>query len=104
MTGIACGLGVEGSGWIARPGLVVTNAHVVAGIDTPRVDSIGGGIFDARVVVFDSANDVAVLRVPGLQARPLELAEPARGTAVALVGYPENGPLQRTPASARGHG
>ena len=66
MTGIACGLGVEGSGWIARPGLVVTNAHVVAGIDTPRVDSIGGGIFDASVVVFDSRNDVAVLRVPGL--------------------------------------
>ena len=41
VTGIACGLGVEGSGWIARPGLVVTNAHVVAGIERPRVDTAG---------------------------------------------------------------
>ena len=41
--GIACGLGVEGSGWIARRGLVVTNAHVVAGIERPRVDRGDGG-------------------------------------------------------------
>jgi S1-C subfamily serine protease len=102
VTGIACGLGVEGSGWIARPGLVVTNAHVVAGIETPRVDSIGGGIFDARVVVFDSQNDVAVLRVPGLHGKPLALADPARGASVAIVGYPENGPLRRTPGRLGG--
>jgi hypothetical protein len=72
----------------------------VAGIDTPRVDSIGGGIFDAKVVVFDSQNDVAVLRVPGLLGQPLELADPARGTAVALVGYPENGPPSGRPVGS----
>ena len=42
VTGIACGLGIEGSGWVARRGLVVTNAHVVAGIRNPRVDTAGG--------------------------------------------------------------
>ena len=42
ITGYACGLGVEGSGWIVRPGLVVTNAHVVAGVDRPAVDRRGG--------------------------------------------------------------
>jgi S1-C subfamily serine protease len=98
VTGVACGLGLEGSGWIAGRGLVVTNAHVVAGIQRPRVDSPGGAAFTATVVTFDATNDLAVLRVPGLRTPALALAAPERGTAVALVGYPENGPLTRTPA------
>jgi len=97
ISGIACGLGIEGSGWIAGAALVVTNAHVVAGIDRPSVDRQDGRSHAATVVVFDPKNDLAVLRVPGLDGRPLRLAEPESGAAVALVGYPENGPLTRTP-------
>jgi S1-C subfamily serine protease len=97
ITGIACGLGIEGSGWIAGRGLVVTNAHVVAGVDRPRIDRSGRDALTAQVVAFDERNDVAVLRVPRLAGSPLSLAEPERGVAVALVGYPENGPLSRTP-------
>ena len=97
ISGIACGLGIEGSGWIAGAALVVTNAHVVAGIDHPSVDRQDGRAHSATVVVFDPKNDLAVLRVPGLDGRPLRLAEPESGAAVALVGYPENGPLTRTP-------
>ena len=97
VTGIACGLGVEGSGWIVRPGLVVTNAHVVAGIGTPRVDRRDGITSrPATVVAFDERNDVAVLRVPGLGGPPLRVAEPDRSTGVVLVGYPGNGPLTLT--------
>jgi S1-C subfamily serine protease len=95
VTGFACGLGVEGSGWIVRPGIVVTNAHVVAGVDRPSVDRRDGDSHAATVVVFDARNDIAVLDVPGLEGRPLQLADPTRGAAVALVGYPENGPLAR---------
>lgn len=95
--GLACGLGLEGSGWIAAPGLVVTNAHVVAGIDEPRVDRSDGAFRKARVVAFDEKNDVAVLRVPGLAGEPLRLAEATPGTAGALLGYPGNGPLTATP-------
>ncbi len=102
VTGVACGLGIEGSGWIARPGLVVTNAHVVAGIDRPRVDRGDGVGRRATVVVFDVKNDLAVLRAPDLQGRPLVLADPERGVPVALVGYPENGPLTRTPGRLGG--
>ncbi len=102
VTGIACGLGVEGSGWVAARALVVTNAHVVAGIQQPRVDTAGGRVFAATVVVFDVTNDLAVLRVAGLGARPLRLAAPERGAAVALVGYPGNGPLTRTPGRLGG--
>jgi S1-C subfamily serine protease len=102
VTGIACGLGVEGSGWVAAPGLVVTNAHVVAGIESPRVDTPAGRAFGSTVVAFDVANDVAVLRVAGLGARALQQADPERSVSVALVGYPLNGPLSRTPARLGG--
>ena len=102
VTGIACGLGIEGSGWIVRRGLVVTNAHVVAGIEHPRVDLFGGLAYTADVVAFDAENDLAVLRVRGLRGRPLALAEPDRGTPIALVGYPQNGPLTRTPGRLGG--
>ena len=102
ITGIACGLGVEGSGWIARRGLVVTNAHVVAGVRRPRVDRRNGAAYLATVVAFDERNDIAILRVPGLTGRPLTLVDPERGIPVALVGYPENGPLARAPGRLGG--
>jgi hypothetical protein len=95
--GLACGLGLEGSGWIAGPGIVVTNAHVVAGIAEPRVDRSDGRFRKATVVVFDVKNDIAVLRVPGLKGTPLRAVEAQSGTAGALLGFPENGPLTATP-------
>ena len=72
--GNACGLGVEGSGWVAGDGLVVTNAHVVAGQKDTRVLLRGRqpGL-DAKAVAFDPQNDLAVLRVPGLKAAALTL-------------------------------
>ena len=73
--GNACGLGVEGSGWVAGDELVVTNAHVVAGQEDTRVLLRGRqpGL-DAHAVAFDSRNDLAILRVPGLEADALTLA------------------------------
>jgi S1-C subfamily serine protease len=88
--GIACGYGVEGSGWVAGRNLVVTNAHVVAG-ETRRH-------LPAKVVVFDEKNDIAVLRVKGLGLTPLHLAAPKPGQVVAVIGFPENGPLDIEPA------
>lgn len=97
--GTACGLGIEGSGWVASPHLVVTNAHVVAGETDTRVE-LGGHepAYDARVVDFDPHDDIAILRVDGLNARPLALtANPRSGTAAAIVGYPADGPLTLEP-------
>ncbi len=91
--GTACGLGVEGTGWVAAPQLVVTAAHVVAGEEDTSVTTAGGVSLRAIPVVFDPHDDVAVLQVPGLDARPLRLVDPKAGTAVAIVGYPLNGPL-----------
>lgn len=97
VTGTACGLGIEGSGWVAAPGLVVTNAHVVAGMKDARVDRGDGDYRDAAVVAFDARDDVAVLRVERLRVAPLRLVDPVEGQAVAILGFPENGPFTATP-------
>ncbi|MET0926526.1 MAG: MarP family serine protease [Solirubrobacterales bacterium] len=97
--GTACGLGVEGSGWVAGEGIVVTNAHVVAGQDDTTVSVDGGPELDATAVHYDPRNDLAVLEVPALTAPPLDLVErPRKGTDAAVIGFPENGPLTFAPA------
>lgn len=97
--GTACGLGVAGSGWVAGPGIVVTNAHVVAGADDTTVRADGGAEVDATAVHYDPRNDLAVLEAPGLDAPALELASQApSGAEASVIGYPENGPLTFTPA------
>jgi len=99
VSGIACGYGVEGSGWVAAPNLIVTNAHVVAGEIVTRVQPGGTGLNRrARVVLFDDRNDIAILRVRKLGISPLPLAEPRSGRATAVFGFPENGPLDVQPA------
>ncbi len=92
--GFGCGVLQEGSGFVAAPGLVVTNAHVVAGIPAPLVQA-GSRIATARVVEFDPTFDLAVLRVSGLTAPVLHLdpATVGRGTQAAVLGYPEGGPF-----------
>ncbi len=96
--GTACGLGVEGSGWIAQPGIVVTNAHVLAGEDDTTVTTVDGASLDAVPVHYDPDNDLALLRIdasiPALQIAP----DPQRGTSGAVLGYPENGPFAATAA------
>jgi S1-C subfamily serine protease len=96
--GTACGLGISGSGWVAGPGIVVTAAHVVAGERTTWVvQSQSERRLAVQVIAFDSKNDVAVLRVAELSARPLPMADPEPGASVAIVGYPLNGPLDAEP-------
>ncbi|HKH13383.1 MAG TPA: MarP family serine protease [Solirubrobacterales bacterium] len=97
--GSACGLGIEGSGWVAGQGLVVTNAHVVAGEDDTTVTTRGGDQLDAAAVHYDPHDDLAILRVSGLDLRPLDLApEESAGVGGAVLGYPENGPFRVAPA------
>jgi S1-C subfamily serine protease len=96
--GSACGLGLEGTGWVARSGLVVTAAHVVAGESDTVVQTLEStGTLPARAVLFDTRNDVAVLRVEGLDLQPLPVVDARSGTPAVLLGYPGNGPLTPTP-------
>jgi len=96
--GLACGVGVEGTGWVAANDLVVTAAHVVAGEDNTTIQIPGQGLSRrADVVVLDVHNDIAVLRVDNLGLKPLQLADPRSGAAVAIIGYPLDGGLRATP-------
>ncbi|MGI8605611.1 MAG: MarP family serine protease [Gaiellaceae bacterium] len=98
--GTACGLGLAGSGWVVGPTLVATNAHVIAGERDTRVLVPNGRNLLARPVYVDALNDVALLRVPSLGVPPLRTAS-AQGAPrpVALLGYPENGPLVSVPGT-----
>jgi len=97
ITGTACGLDVEGSGWVAAPQTVVTNAHVVAGETDTVVQLRGRGPqLRAQVLVFDPHNDIAVLHVAGLHAAALRLAGmPASGTPGVILGFPLDGGFNR---------
>ena len=88
----ACGGTQLGSGWIAAPSTVVTNAHVVAGGQDVVIRELAGGQLQGTVVSFDPRTDVAVVHVEGLSAQPLELdTRPLdRGTSGATLGYPGN--------------
>jgi S1-C subfamily serine protease len=99
VVGTACGLAIEGSGWVAEPGVVVTNAHVVAGEQDTTVEAGGQAPgLPAQAIAFDPTDDVAVLRVPELGLSSLSLApSPPAGDSGAILGYPENGPFDVQP-------
>ncbi|MEU0676919.1 MarP family serine protease [Streptomyces sp. NPDC006172] len=102
--GAAGSQGREGSGFVYAAEHVMTNAHVVAGIDYPTVRIGGvGPSYDARVVLFDPAKDVAVLYVPSLRAPLLQFDEEAsRGDAAVVAGYPQDGGLDLQAATVAG--
>lgn len=92
----------EGSGWVVDDGLVVTNAHVVAGAEQVRV-LVGSTRKPGRVVAFDPDRDLAVLAVSDLGVRPLPRGgELAHGDTGAVLGFPLAGPYRVEAASVRG--
>ncbi|MEO6201114.1 MAG: MarP family serine protease [Cryobacterium sp.] len=95
----ACGQNQSGSGFVVAPGRVVTNAHVVAGVSEPVVESPGGGALRGTVVYFDPVDDLAVIAVDGLAAPPLRLTDNlAPGSKAVADGYPFGGPFDSDPA------
>jgi S1-C subfamily serine protease len=97
--GEACRRIQEGSGFAAAPDTVVTNAHVVAGVSSPRVILPNGRSLRATVVVYDSDRDLAVLSVPGLGQSPLAVANGRAGQQGAVFGHPGGqDPLRIAPA------
>lgn len=89
-----------GSGWVVAPGLVVTNAHVIAGQQETEVQAFDGRAVSATPVAYDTRNDIAILaadtQLPALELRPGD----ATGLSAAVIGYPEDGPLTLTAARA----
>ncbi|MEO6605056.1 MAG: MarP family serine protease [Aeromicrobium sp.] len=97
----SCQRGIEGSGFAYAKDRIMTNAHVVAGVTDPVV-VIAGRRLDAEVVVFDPELDVAVLRVDGLELKPLDFDRGGEeGDSAAILGFPENGPFDARAARIR---
>ncbi|HEV3131505.1 MAG TPA: MarP family serine protease [Acidimicrobiales bacterium] len=100
IVGEGCGQIQEGSGFVVGPGLVVTNAHVVAGIAHPVVQDSSGLPHPTVVVLFDPSYDLAIMRVSGLNEPSLQLDpdQVSRGVEAAVLGYPGGGPFTAAPA------
>ncbi|MFD1829122.1 MarP family serine protease [Streptomyces desertarenae] len=100
-----CGKVLEGTGFVFADGRVMTNAHVVGGVDEPTVQIGGEGrLYDATVVLYDWERDIAVLDVPSLDAPALEFVEDdaETGDDAIVAGFPENGAFDVRSARVRG--
>lgn len=92
-TAESCSRSLTGSGFVFADDLVMTNAHVLAGVTNPVVEVPGSMPREGRIVYFDPVDDLAVIRVDDLGARSLPLApNPAPGSNAVVAGYPFGGP------------
>lgn len=102
-TAFQCGQNQTGSGFVIAPDRVMTNAHVVAGVNEPIVEIPDGRVLPARVVHFDPQRDIAVLAVEDLELQPLAVGDALQnGALAAFHGYPAGGPFQSHPATVQG--
>jgi S1-C subfamily serine protease len=95
-TAFACGQNQTGTGFVVAADRIVTNAHVVAGVDQPIVEAPNGQTLEGRIVYLDPVDDLAIVAVDGLEAAPLELSPDLTvGTEAVVEGYPFGGPFTR---------
>jgi S1-C subfamily serine protease len=103
-TATKCGKVLEGSGFVFGRHRIMTNAHVVGGVDKPTVQIGGTGrVYNAQVVLYDWKRDIAVLDVPRLSAPALTFddAEAGRGDGAIVAGFPQNGAFDVRSARVR---
>jgi S1-C subfamily serine protease len=98
VTARGCGVRYDGSGVTIAGGLVLTNAHVVAGSERVEVRRPDGAVRSGRVVAFDPKRDLALLEIADLEQRPLPLGQARAGDEVAVIGYPGGQPDPRVAA------
>ncbi len=104
-TAQSCGKVLEGTGFVFDRRRVMTNAHVVGGVDEPTVQIGGEGKkYDATVVLYDWERDIAVLDVPDLNAPALQFTsdDAVSGDSAIVAGFPENGAYDVRSARVRG--
>ncbi|MFB1428703.1 CvpA family protein [Micrococcus endophyticus] len=107
LTGTAaqCGQVQSGSGVAVAPDRVLTNAHVVLGVDVPTVTDAQRGVHDARIVHLDTARDLAVLALDGADLPVMPLgAELVGGESALVMGHPDGGPFASTSATVQAVG
>src|SRR5699024_5084817 len=99
-----CGQSQTGSGFAVTGNRIVTNAHVVAGVESPQVESFDGQLYTGQVVAFDPDIDVAIIALPGAQLPVVEFGDPLEpGDAAFVLGFPSGGPHQILGAEIQAH-
>lgn len=107
LTGTAaqCSQVQSGSGVAVAPDRVLTNAHVVLGVDAPTVTDRARGVHEARIVHLDTVHDLAVLAVDDADLPVMPVgAELTGGASASVLGYPDGGPFASTPATVQAVG
>ena len=100
-----CGQSQTGSGFAVATDRIVTNAHVVAGVQAPQVESLDGQLFTGQVVAFDPEIDVAIIALPGAQLPVVEFGDVIEpGEYAFVLGYPSGGPHQIEGAQVQARG
>ena len=100
-----CGQSQTGSGFALTDDRVLTNAHVVAGVEEPQVESHDGQLFAGEVVAFDPEVDVAVIALPEADLPAVEFGDVIDpGEPAFVLGYPSGGPHQITGAEVQARG
>lgn len=98
-TAYACGQTQSGTGFVVTADRIITNAHVIAGVDEPVIETLSGQVLAGTVVYFDPTDDLAVVAVSGLNAPPLPMSPNLTNGDTAVVhGYPFGGPFVSTGA------
>ncbi len=102
-TAAECSTRLTGSGFVVGPDLIITNAHVLAGVDKPTIRIKGKGkAFEGTVIYFDPALDVALIRTKDIPSVALQISEPlTRGDNAVVAGFPGGGPLTLIPGRVR---
>ena len=95
----ACGQNQSGTGFVIAEDRILTNAHVVAGVNEPVVETLRDGTRVGRIVYFDAVDDLAIIAVDNLPTVPLAFtADLPEGTDAVVSGYPFGGPFSSHPA------
>ena len=97
VTGIACGITTEGSGFAVGGDLIATNAHVLVGLDTPTIELGDGRSLDGEIIAFNVIDDLALIRVHGADFEPLPLGPAEDGTVGAVFGWEPGPTVDPTP-------
>jgi S1-C subfamily serine protease len=103
-TALSCDRIIEGSGFVYSPQHILTNAHVVAGVNQGLTVTTPSGVaYHAQVVLYDPQVDIAVLYVPGLNLAPLQFSDQGEsGSSAVVAGYPEDHPYTQVAARIGG--
>ena len=88
--GLGCNSLQYGTGFFVEENIVVTNAHVVAGVNSPRI-IYDSDEYDLVFISLDPNSDLAILRSENFSSKPLQLDEAEEGEFGTIMAFVKDG-------------